>query len=158
MKMKWEEFFARRAEDLAFIHLTRRDDLIVNRIPSPDSGVDLLVTVARGGVPTGRMFGVQVKGCGGSVRSPGDLECVLEQPHARSVADAPFPLCMFVFTMDDDRGYYGWLKEPVHGTRRSVALRPVKQVGWAELDNAAMTKIVGAVEAWYDAKRQPQAA
>jgi len=26
--------------------------------------------------------------------------------------DAPYPVCQFVFTMDDDQGYWKWIKEP----------------------------------------------
>jgi len=57
MQRNWEEFFAERAELLAFIHLTRRDDLAVDRLASSDSGVDFLVTLVQGGSATGRMFG-----------------------------------------------------------------------------------------------------
>jgi hypothetical protein len=158
MKKNMRTFFASRAEDLAFIHLTRRDDLVVNRVQSPEAGVDFLVTVTRHGEPTGRMFGVQVKAREGSVRHGDDLDGLLGTPRARSVADAPFPFCVFVFTMDDDRGYYGWLKEPVLGARRSPSLRPLSQVGWDELDGAGLTRIVESVDSWYDAQHHPQAA
>lgn len=61
MSRKMQRLFARRAEDLAFVHLTRRNDLVVNRLDAANAGVDFLVTVTRGGTPTGRVFGVQVK-------------------------------------------------------------------------------------------------
>jgi hypothetical protein len=152
MTMKWEEFFARRAEDLAFIHLTRREDLIVDRLASPGARVDFLVTVTREGLATGRVFGVQVKARAGSVRSTAGLNRRISG--VPSIADVPFPLCVFVFTMEDDRGYYGWLREPVLSNRRSPALRLVEQVAWSELDRGALAEIVHTVEAWYEAQKR----
>src|SRR5688500_11819824 len=73
MKRDMRQFFAERAELLAVIHLTRRDDLALDRLASSDSGVDFLVTLVQGGVPTGRMFGVQVNAREGSVARPRDL-------------------------------------------------------------------------------------
>jgi Domain of unknown function (DUF4365) len=154
MKRNWEEFFAERAEDLAFLHLTRRGDFVVNRLVSPDAGVDFLVTVTRDGVPTGRVFGVQVKAREGSVQSAGELNRLMKRPQVRSVADVPFPLCMFVFTMSDDRGYFGWLKEPVVGSRRSTSLRTPEHLVWGELDPDGMTEIVHTIESWYEARNR----
>jgi hypothetical protein len=157
MKPDMRQFLAERAELLAFVYLTRREDVIVNRLASADSGVDFLVTLTLGGVPTGRMFGVQVKAHEGSVasarelHSPGDLSL-------RDLADVPLPLCLFVFTMSDDRGYYGWLKEPVVGAPRAPMLRLVDEVSWDELNDAGLARIIGSVNAWYDAQRTPQAA
>ena len=155
MKQKMAEFFARRAEDLAFIHLTRRGDLVVNRLDAPDSGVDFLVTVTREGLPTGRIFGVQVEARDASVRGAREL-AALEPPLERSVTELPFPLCVFVFTMRDDRGYVTWLKAPAIGARRA-ALRAANGNDWSELDPAMIASIVRDVERWYDARgRGPQ--
>jgi len=153
MTMKWDEFFARRAEDLGFIHLTRREDLIVDRLVSSGAGVDFLVTVMREGVATGRLFGVQVKARAGSIRSTAGLNRRVSGADP-SVADVPFPVCVFVFTMGDDRGYYGWLREPVLSNRRSPTLRLVEHVEWSELDRGALAEIVHTVEAWYEAQKR----
>lgn len=157
MKRDLRQFFAERAELLAFIHLTRRDDLAVDRLASSDSGVDFLVTLVQGGVPNGRMFGVQVNACEGSVGRPPDLH-----PGGglsiREVADVPLPVCLFVFTMSDDRGYYAWLKEPDVADARAPVLRPMDEARWNELDLAGLGRIVDSVNAWYDAQRRPHAA
>jgi hypothetical protein len=152
------EFFAARAENLAFVHLTRRTDLVVNRVASPDGSVDFLVTVRRGGVPTGRMFGVQVNAREGSVARAADLEAFIEPVQTGSVADATIPFCVFVFTMSDDRGYFRWLKEPAVGARRKPVLRAEGGIGWSDLDRDALDRIVDAVDAWYEAQQRPQAA
>ncbi|MFL5538574.1 MAG: hypothetical protein ACJ8J0_06250, partial [Longimicrobiaceae bacterium] len=92
MKRDMRQFFAERAELLAFIHLTRRDDLAVDRLASSDSGVDFLVTLVQGEVPTGRMFGVQANAREGSVESPRDLHPAGDLS-IREVADVALPLC-----------------------------------------------------------------
>jgi len=157
MKRDMRQFFAERAELLAFMYLTRRDDLALDRLASSDSGVDFLVTLVQGGVPTGRMFGVQVKAREGSVARPGDLHPAGDLL-IREVADVPLPLCLFVFTMGDDRGYYAWLKEPDVADARVPVLRPVNEARWTELDDAGLGRIVDSVNAWYDAQRRPHAA
>ncbi|MFL5541035.1 MAG: DUF4365 domain-containing protein [Longimicrobiaceae bacterium] len=157
MKRDLRQFFAERAALLAFIHLTRRDDLAVDRLASSDSGVDFLVTLVQGAVPTGRMFGVQVNAHEGAVARPRDLRSAGDLS-MREVADVPLPLCLFVFTMGDDRGYYAWLKEPNVADARVPVLRPVDEARWNELDAAELGRIVDSVNAWYDAQRRPHAA
>ncbi|HEX8904152.1 MAG TPA: DUF4365 domain-containing protein [Longimicrobiaceae bacterium] len=154
MNDELRRFLAERAENLAFLQLTRSGDLVVNRVASGE-GTDFLVTVARRGALTGRIFGVQVKAREGSVDRAADLRGSTE---ARAMADAPFPFCVFVFTMADNRGYYRWLKEPVLGARRKPLLRAADPSDWHELNDDAMAKIVECVDAWYDARPQPQAA
>jgi hypothetical protein len=153
MSRKLQRLFARRAEDLAFVHLTRRDDLVVNRLDAANAGVDFLVTVTRGGTPTGRVFGVQVKAREAPVRDLDDLGAN-DPTEVRSVADAPFPLCLFVFTMRDDHGYVSWLKAPAPRARRAPALQFAAQADWSELDPGALDGIVGAVDRWYDARER----
>jgi len=68
------------------------------------------------------------------------------------------PYCMFVFTMDDDRGYFSWLKEPVRGSRSAARLDAVREARSCELDTGGMDRLVRSVNAWYDARRRPQAA
>jgi hypothetical protein len=56
--------------------------------------------------------------------------------------------------MSDDRGYYGWLKEPVVGSRRSTSLRvPDKRI-WRELDPDGLTELVQTIESWYEARNR----
>lgn len=49
-------FVEERADHLALMHLTRRDDLRVVR-QHHGSGMDLLVTILNGGLFSGRQFG-----------------------------------------------------------------------------------------------------
>lgn len=158
MKRDMQRFLAERAGDLAFLRLTRRGDLVVNRVMSPDASVDFLVTVTRDGVPTGRMFGVQVTAREGLVSRVADLATAIEPAQSGAVADATIPFCVFVFTMSDDRGYFRWLREPAIAARRKPVLRAATGMGWAELDDLALDRMVDAVDAWYEAQQHPAAA
>ncbi len=53
-------YIDQRAEQLAFIYLSRRDDLVITA-QNDDYGIDFLVSIVENGKYTGRMFGVQVK-------------------------------------------------------------------------------------------------
>jgi hypothetical protein len=159
MKRNMQAFLHRRAELLAFVHLTRRDDVVVDRLAAADFGVDYLVSLAGKGVPPGRIFGVQVKAIDGCVANPGDLDGAprlrIERQH---LAAAPLPLLLFVFTMHDDRGFYGWLKEPVVGADGVAVLRPVDSIHWKDLNDGGLDEILAAVNDWYDARPYSQAA
>ena len=159
MKRNMQAFMGRRAELLAFVHLTRRDDVAVDRPAAADFGVDYLVSLAGQGTPPGRIFGVQAKALDGCVAHPGDLDRApalrLKRQHPPA---APLPLCLFVFTMNDDRGFYGWLKEPVVGADGAAVLRLVDSIRWKELDDGGLGEIVAAVNDWYDARPYSQAA
>jgi hypothetical protein len=148
MKFDLREFLAQRAEKLAFLQLTRRDDLIVTEVAGRERGLDFLVTLARGGAPSVRVFGVQVKAREGSVSDPAALSAFDD---TQGASEAPFPLCEFLFTMSDDRGYYRWIRKP-------LVAGPDDPAEWKELNDQALQRIVDAVDAWYDAQRQPQAA
>lgn len=151
-------FYAERAEILGGVYLTRRDDLRVSRIAYPDAGVNLLVTLVRDGVSTGRVFGVQVEAREEPIPCTDEIGSVSSPSSAWRVADVPFPVCQFLFSMSDDAGYYRWLKEPADTPVRAPGLREAHNAAWAVLDAEGTTRIVDAVNAWYDAQPRTRAA
>jgi hypothetical protein len=150
MKTSMAEFIKERARLLAFVVLTRRDDVVVDRGGS-HLGFDYLVSLGSNGTPTGRVFGVHVEG-----RDVGQAALPLSRDPVEA-EDAPFPVCVFLFMMEDDRGYYRWLKEPVVARGRSQLRKPA-DARWVDLDTAALGEIVGRVNQWYDAPRRQHAA
>ena len=146
-----EWFVAERTRALAMVHLTRRDDLKVVKA-EPGLGLEFIVAVAKeSGVPSLRQFGVALRGTKSPV-TVAHLDKVL-RPTMQSFArrDAfPFPICLFHFTMDDDKGYYTWVAEPAVADGEARLLR--RQAAHCEtLDRAALDQIVGQVDRWYDA-------
>ena len=98
---------------LAMIHLTRRDDLTVVKADQ-GLGLEFIVVVAtEGGEPSLRQFGVALRGTIDRV-TVAHLDEVLRQAMQsfRGVGAFPYPVCLFHFTMDDDKGHYTWVAEP----------------------------------------------
>ena len=157
MTRDMQAFFEARAENLATMYLTRRDDLVVSRVVSPAGAADFLVEVTREGESTGRMFGVRVRAFEHAVERADELMVPLGGA-AAAVSDAPMPYCAFVFTMEDDRGYFSWLKEPATTPGSGPGLKAVREARWSKLDDGGMDRLVARVNAWYDAQHHPRAA
>lgn len=150
---KW--FLTMRSESLAIVHLTRRDDLIVTRKQNESGAIDLMVTITRAGIDTGRMFGVKVKG----VMSSRNFQPVISKADEFQFKgkgefvpeDFPFPLCQFVFVMENDDAYYKWIKRPMLATNRRQVLTDRSNI-FKKLDRASLDEIVTQVEMWYEAR------
>jgi hypothetical protein len=149
---KW--FLRERPEYLAVVVLTRRDDLIVTRRPSAGGGVDILVTMPRRGADTGRIFGVEVEGVM-SARDFHRLESQAEEYRfvGKEFAvpeDIPFPLLLLVFEMENDDGFYKWIKRPAYGhDHRSLLLTDSTNI-FKKLDRDSIDEIVAEVASWYE--------
>jgi hypothetical protein len=142
-------FVAERAEHLAMMHLTRRDDLRV--MPRPGGcGIDLLVTIMRDGIFSGRQFGVVIKARMGGHKPPRmDARTVArEREHFR---DVPFPVVMLFFSLDTDRGYCRWIVEPAGDDAAPMLEMPEQMLMW-EMHPSSLDVIVERVNAWYDAR------
>lgn len=148
-----------RADLLSFLRLTDRPDVAVDRVPSREPGNDFTATLLENGSPTVKSFRVLFKGILGEVEQPSDLKArVTREIRDTNPPDRLLPVCLFVFTMGDDRGYFTWLNEPHPGSPRGLRRRKASAACWRELDGTAMADIVAAVNAWYEAQRQAQAA
>ena len=68
----------------------------------------------------------------------------------RGVGAFPYPVCLFHFTMDDDKSYYTWVAEPsVAGGEARLLMHQTPHC--RILNRAALDEIVGQVDRWYDA-------
>lgn len=142
-------YIGERAEALAQVYLTRRSDLRAKQ-EDADYGVDYIVEITKNNQPTRRVFGVQVKAQIPPIKG-GVLESLRPVPSTSEnrVEELPFPLCLFVFTMENDEGFYQWVLEPVISDD-GPKLRPNKTKILSKLDNAALERIVAQVNQWYD--------
>jgi hypothetical protein len=147
-----EWFVAERARALALMHLTRRDDLAVTEA-GRDVGLDYLVSISREDKkPSVRQFGIVLR----ATRSPVTEEHLNKvlRPTMQSllrVGEFPFPVCLFHFTMEDNRGYYTWIAEPVLAEDGKPRLQLHAAASCQKLDREALDRIVSQVDAWYDA-------
>ncbi len=132
-----------RAESLAVVYLTRRDDVHVTAHPTGVSGVDLLVSLLQEGNDTGRYLGIEVKA---SASAPLSRSVIAAQ--AERLADVPFPICLFAFTMEDDKAYWTWLREPLADSTNALVTNSEATV--SALTNDIIENIVRRVNSWYD--------
>jgi len=120
-------YLDRRAEYLATIHLSRRDDLVITKQPSAENyGFDILVSICQNLKPMGRVFGIQLE----ALKS---LKPFYQEQYI------PFPIYFFVFTMENDEGYYRKMTSPTLNDNL-----------FKRLSFDAIDKIVEEVNLWYD--------
>ena len=145
-------YIDQRAEQLAFVYLSRRDDLLINK-QAPDALIDYLVTITEHGKYTGKMFGVQVKAQVSIRAEHRGAAFVLALAPPVIPADIPFPLCLFVFSMDTDAGYSRWLKAPTVDVTGKATLAVNQQNLFKALTRDEFDQIIRSINLWYE--RQP---
>ncbi len=145
METKGSWFIEEWAIHLAILHLTRREDLMVTQ-PAAEYGLDILVEIHKGDKATGRMFGVQIQGCGQlhktHVDSSGDNEFRVSVPIPLILEDLPFPLCLFVFEMENDEGCYRWISKPMFSSDSFPKLSLIKENIFRMLSREELDTIV----------------
>ncbi|MCP4698542.1 MAG: DUF4365 domain-containing protein [Gammaproteobacteria bacterium] len=149
-------YIGQRAEQLAFVYLSRRDDLIIAN-GSDSHGLDLIVNITGNGKFTGRMFGVQLKAYKTleDVISERKKDCIEVKPglkKARILKDIPFPMVMFLFGMDNDEGYYHWVNQK--SLHEMINRNPESscQTSFKKITNQNINCLVREINQWYDKK------
>jgi hypothetical protein len=159
-----------RAEALLTVALTARNDLLLTETKlESDNGLDYLVKIVEGGIPTTKLFGIQLKA---RIRLMGIPSIELPSEQIDLYRDLPFPLCLVLFDMQTDKGYYRWLVEPTFtkdgrpillsifgdgvsqsGDRKAM----VRITDFSELNTESLNSLIDAINAWYAARRAPVA-
>lgn len=149
-------YLTERAKQLAIVYLSRREDLVIRQeSAATDSGVDLLVSLTKAGNYTGRVFGVQVKGLQSYKkirRAPDSGNLVFDLKQWRFPLELPFPLCLFIFVMEDDTGYYTWLKPPTSNFGKQTSLRFQTTKELKPLATKVIDQMVAEVAEWYESR------
>jgi len=130
--------------------LTRRSDLIV-REETSDIGIDLLVSVHSDGKEGLRLFGVELRS-GWAAKTIESANAGLGPSMKKMLryGPFPFPVALFDFTMQDNKGWYTWVVEPVIDSDGTTNLRQHREAHCHPLDKHAIDDIVEAVNRWYD--------
>ena len=143
-------YLEERAEALAILYLTRREDLLVRRQRAED-GIDLLVEIRRGGQSSGRLFGLlleaQVSAMNENAHQKGQP---LEDKLSERAERFPFPVCMFFFTMSNDEGYFQWVSEPFITEEGQPKLRTNTTDPLKKFTSEAFDHLIHRVNRWYD--------
>jgi hypothetical protein len=149
---KAEWFIVERVHALAIMHLTRRRDLVIRDEPRDPAYFPVLTVeiidpekVRRG------QFAVFLEGTKAAIDEE-QANKLLGPSFQRSNPYHPVghPVCLFYFTMEDDQGYFTWVKEPVieDGLARFRVHREARCI---KLDRKTLDRIVQQVCDWYDA-------
>src|SRR5262245_14449589 len=135
---------------MATVILTRRDDLTIAEVKD-DTGLDYHVYVGREGQAVRAMFGILLRGVM-SPLTPDHANKALAPTLAsfRKAGRLTYPVCLFLFTMRDDRAFFCWLAEPVLAGNNAPKLLHHRQADCRELDGEAVDVIVERVVSWYD--------
>ena len=156
MATKEAWYIGQRSEALAIMYLTRRDDLIVSMQKEEDRGLDFWVTLLKDGGYSGRLFGVEVKAAVSVpklVQRDDIIEIKLNLAPLQSLAELPFPLCLFFFTLENDQGCCKWILEPVIEDQKNPKLCFNKSNNFKKLTDEEIDNLVSAVNNWYDIRK-----
>jgi hypothetical protein len=148
---KAEWFIVERVHALAVMHLTRRRDLMIRDEPrDPDNLSVLTVDIIDSKNKGRRRFEVYLDG----------TKTAIDEEHSNKLLGPSFqrfnpynpvahPVCLFYFTMENDQGYFTWIKEPVivDGNAR---LRVHHEPRCIKLDRKVLDRIVQQMNDWYD--------
>lgn len=137
-----------RAVRLAIMYLTRRSDVTVEL----GSEVDVIVGLPEKHGGARRQFGVVAKGSlfAREVHQHGEeFDISGVDLTSRSINGDPYPVCLFVFTMENDCGYWKWLLEPTQSSSGGARLVRNEDTALRRLGNSQIEDIVVMVNDWY---------
>jgi len=145
-----EQFLAEWVRARATVILTRRGDLKVIETKR-DTGLDFHVHIEREDKPMRLTFGVLLRG----VSSPLTAENANKvlgptMGQFRGMRKFTYPVCLFFFTMREEKAFFSWLAEPrVAG--RAPKLVHHEKANCVPLTDELLGQAVEQIVAWYDA-------
>ena len=159
-------FVEERAFAFAALLLTKNDDVAVRPYAGRDMAINLLAEILKDGNATSyplnlqpgsdrRFFGVQLVGYL-DLPTIQNADAHVFSHAGRDPFEAGLPLCAFVIGVRKPEGVYRWIVEPVVDNGRAI-LRPhvlaqrEVETRWQSLDDAGTERLIGQVNAYYDA-------
>jgi hypothetical protein len=111
---KQARLLGKRVRALTIMYLTRRSDLSVEEVRGEEMGLDLVVRFTPEGKDGVRQFGVQLRGVWSPVtKQEADKLAGRSRREAQRYGPFALPVCLFLFGMEENRGWYTWVAEPV---------------------------------------------
>jgi len=154
-----KNYTTQRAVTLANLVLTRRKDVrILTLEDGSEAGIELLAQFRSPtpGLPANPSFGVQVKGTSGPLNDERAANRFAKQvvravtPNQSAYALLA-PMVLFVFSMEDDRGYWGWILKPTVDNEKGPSLQRVERMEMAEINADALDTLFESVSEWFSA-------
>jgi hypothetical protein len=145
-----ELFFADRVRALAAVVLSRRDDLTIAETKQ-STGLDFHVYIEREDKPMRLAFGLLLRAVPAPQTAEGANEVLVPtMGQFRGMRKFTYPVCLFFFTMRDERAYFSWLAEPVLA-EGGPKLVHHERADCVELTDELLGQVVERIVSWYDA-------
>ena len=145
-----ELFLADRVRALATVLLTRRNDLTIAETKQ-STRLDLHVYIDREDKPMRLAFGVLLRGMSAPQTATGANQVLgPTMGQFQGMRKFTYPVCLFFFTMRDEKAYFSWLAEPVLNGGAPKLVHHGK-VACVELTDDLLGQIVERIVGWYDA-------
>ena len=122
------------------------------RGPPGDIELDYIVRFHREVKEGLREFGIKLHAAGAAV--PSDHADKVRGPSLQKMKrHGPYlrPVCLFLFTMENDAAWYTWVAEPVVSEEGKPLLRSSGEPDYRPLHKRALKEIIERVDWWYDA-------
>ena len=129
-----------RAEQLAKVFLCRFNDLILKK--SNQIGLDFIVGVKYNNT-IDEIFGIEIKA--GKKRSWFTKQI---RNNKTKYADNKFPVLLFLFDMETDKGYFSWIVKPLSKPTFT------KKFKFYQLNDKRMAGLIGFIECWHFENKQ----
>ena len=145
-----ERFIGERVRALTAVILTRRADLTIAETKL-STGLDYHVCIEREDNPMRLAFGVLLRGASAPM-TPDNADKVLgpTMGQFRGMRTFTYPVCLFFFTMRDEKAYFSWLAEPVLNGDGPRLIRH-DRAACVELTDDLLDRVVESVVGWYAA-------
>jgi hypothetical protein len=146
-----EVLIEKRARALTMMLLTRREDLLVDEVKD-DIGLDYIIRFHSKGKAGLREFAVQVTGAWPAATKD-DADQSLRPALQQLNRYGPFlrPVCLFLFTMENDGAWYTRFAEPIHAEGGKPLLQSRDRPDCRPLDMKSLKEIIEQVDVWHDA-------
>lgn len=131
-----KDFEGWRAEQMAKVFLSRFDNLLIRE--SFSSSLDLIVGVEYEDAKVEKLFGIEVKA--GKNRSWFTKKL---KENKKVYEQFDFPILLFLFDMDTDKGYFSWIKKPLSEPKFTTNFQ------FYHLTDKRMEGLIGTIENWY---------
>lgn len=157
-----EDYVAKRAELLANLVLTREKGVEVFPFEEPkEAGMHLIALLpsiggGRADLPILPRVGVEVMGTDDTLETEEEATAYARK-HWKDRKGKGFflgPVVLLLFSMDGDKGYFGWLMEPQVSQGEGPTLTRVFSPTMTRISKTSTEVIFRASQAWYEAMVQ----
>jgi hypothetical protein len=151
-----DDYVGQRAELLARLVLTRKKGVkVIDTGAKEDLGLDMIVQIAEPVTKSGvaPVFGVQVKGTLSDLpdNAFADKYVASHWREWRTQQAFLFPAVFLLFSMEDDKGYFGWVMRPDVTEDGNPTLTKATIPAMASIKHGALDVVLGRVYKWYGA-------